>query len=331
MRQNLILPATVSGAYAQLLRDWLRQERPLNSNLLEELEHLRPLERVPLTTWEQWLKSAAKNQPSPDFGLKIGALTDHRHLGLLSHLPRYSPTLASALSDYLRFEGLQYGATWGRLVELPEGIGLRWLRPQQLDLLVEIVGLSSFYAYIKKYYAAKNIIKVSFSFPQPADTSAYDNYFSCPVEFDQKHLQLLFLREAMQSPVGQRDEDLRERLHSISALALNVSDPANDLVQSLLDFMQDSLPEGGAVLERFAERQGTTPRTIQKQLTTSGLNFRKLLTSVRQNAALHFLEDSSLTLADVAFLLGYSEQSAFNHAFVSWFGKTPKSYRESTG
>lgn len=328
MRNSLILPATVSGAYAQLLREWLQSVRSSDTKLLSELEKLRPLERVPLTTWEHWLQQASRSQESLEFGLAIGALTDHRHLGLLAHLTRYAPTLENALDDYLRFEGLQYGATWGRLVDIPEGTGLRWFRPDMLDPLVEVVGLASFYAYVRKYYSSKNVIGVSFTFPTPDNTSAYDRFFSCPVEFNQPYLQLKFPQRAMQSPVGQRDEALRERLLSVSAQSLNLSDPANKLIQELVDFMQDSLPEGGAVLERFAEQRGVTPRAFQKQLAACGLNFRKLLNSVRQNAAIHFLEDSTLTLAEVAFLLGYSEQSAFNHAFVSWFGKTPKSYRE---
>ena len=328
MRNSLILPATVSGAYAQLLREWLQSVRSPDEKLLSELELLRPLERVPLTTWEHWLQQAAKTQESSDFALAIGALTDHRHLGLLAHLTRYAPTLKNALDDYLRFEGLQYGATWGRLVDLPESTGLRWYRPDILDPLVEIVGLASFYAYVRKYYSAKNVIEISFTFPRPADTSAYDDYFDCPVEFDQPFLQLKFPQHAMRSRVGQRDEALHERLLAVSAQSLNLSDPANELIQELVHFMQDSLPEGGAVLERFAEQRGVTPRAFQKQLAASGLNFRSLLNSVRQNAAIHFLEDQALTLAEVAFLLGYSEQSAFNHAFVSWFGKTPKSYRE---
>lgn len=328
MRNTFILPATVSGAYVQLLREWLQSVETPDSKLLAELGQLRPLERVPLVTWENWLKQLTRTQRSPDFALSIGALTDHRHLGLLAHLTRYAPTLASALEDYLCFEGLQYGATWGRLANVPEGVGLRWFNPPILDPVVQIVGISSFYAYIRKYYSAKNVIRVSFTIPTPDDTSAYDKYFDCPVEFGQPFLQLLFPHHAMQLPVGHRDEALRERLQSVSTQSLNLSDPANELIQNLVDFMQDSLPEGGAVLERFAEKRCASPRAIQKQLATFDLNFRKLLNSVRQNAAIHFLEDPALSLAEVAFLLGYSEQSAFNHAFFGWFGKTPKTYRE---
>lgn len=320
---------TLSGAFAQLLRDWLQQERNPDPELLAELERLRPLQRVTLSAWMGWLQRAARTQRSPAFGLGIGALADHRHFGLLAHLPRYTSTVAEALADYLRFEGLQYGATWGRLVDGPDGIGISWVRPSDIDPLVEIVGLSSLCAYTRRHYSDRvGLKKIQFTFPRPEDTSAYDDFFGCQVEFGHKNLQLIFEREKEISSPKPRDEILRQRLHELASNALNISAPANDLVCELVDFMQDSLPEGGAVLERFAAQRGVTTRTIQKRLSESGLDFRTILTSVRQNASLYFLEDQSLTLAEVAFLLGYSEQSAFNHAFSGWFGASPNSYRD---
>lgn len=331
MALSRVAPPTISGAYAQLLREWLVMERVADAVLLAELERLRPQERVPLMRWQQWLQRTAAARESPAFALGIGARTSDRHLGLLTHLARCTPTLESALQDYLRFEGLQYGTTWARLEHLPDGIGLRWLIPRgALDPLVEIVGLSSFYTYARDTLSVGNVFgRVSFSFPEPADATLYRRYFACPVDFGQPYAQLLFLHDALHVSIGHRDEVLRERLHAVSTLALDLSGPASDLVRDLLDFIQGCLPEGGAVLDRFAARQGVTPRAIQKKLAARGLDFRGLLNSVRQNAALYFLADSSLTLAEVSFLLGYSEQSAFNHAFAGWFGTTPNAHRAS--
>lgn len=331
MTLSRVAQPTIAGAYAQLLREWLLRERVADADLLAELERLRPQERVPLLRWQQWLQRTAAARESPAFALGIGAVTADRHLGLLAHLARCTPTLESALQDYLRFEGLQYGMSWARLEHLPDGSGLRWLIPRGvLDPLVEIVGLSSFYTYARDTLAAGHLFaRVSFSFPEPADAAVYRRYFACPVEFGRSYAQLLFLRDALQRAVGRRDEALRARLHAASTLALDLSDPASQLVRDLLDFIQDSLPEGGAVLDRFAAQQGVTPRAVQKRLAAGGQDFRSLLTSVRQHSALYFLADSSLTLAEVSFLLGYSEQSAFNHAFAGWFGTTPNAHRLS--
>ena len=40
------------------------------------------------------------------------------------------------------------------------------------------------------------------------------------------------------------------------------------------------------------------------------------------------LEDERLSLAEIAFLLGYADQSAFNHAFRKWTGDSPLRFRK---
>jgi AraC-like DNA-binding protein len=54
--------------------------------------------------------------------------------------------------------------------------------------------------------------------------------------------------------------------------------------------------------------------------------YQKLLAAVRKEIALSYLKEKEATICDIAFLLGFSEQSAFNHAFKRWTGFTPREY-----
>jgi len=63
-------------------------------------------------------------------------------------------------------------------------------------------------------------------------------------------------------------------------------------------------------------------------LQERGLVFQDILEHTRRELALRYLEDKSLSLTDIALLLGYSEQSAFNRAFKRWYEQPPKSYRK---
>jgi len=71
-----------------------------------------------------------------------------------------------------------------------------------------------------------------------------------------------------------------------------------------------------------------TPRVLYRRLAAQGLNFRELRESALQQLAEQHLRDGRLSLADVALLLGYSEQSAFTRAFKRWTGHTPTQWRE---
>jgi AraC-like DNA-binding protein len=57
-----------------------------------------------------------------------------------------------------------------------------------------------------------------------------------------------------------------------------------------------------------------SPRTLQRRLNAHGMEFKGLVGETRQRFAVHYLKDRGNTLAEVAFLLGYSEGSAFNRA-----------------
>jgi AraC-like DNA-binding protein len=68
-------------------------------------------------------------------------------------------------------------------------------------------------------------------------------------------------------------------------------------------------------------------RTLQRHLAQAGLSFQALLDRSRQHLAEAYLRDPRLELAEIALLLGYSEQSAFQRAFKQWTGQTPRQWR----
>jgi AraC-like DNA-binding protein len=70
-----------------------------------------------------------------------------------------------------------------------------------------------------------------------------------------------------------------------------------------------------------------SPRTVQRRLREHGLDFKRLVDDTRRQFSLSYLRDPQNTLTEIAYLLGYSEVSAFNRAFKRWTGSTPVSYR----
>jgi AraC-like DNA-binding protein len=84
-------------------------------------------------------------------------------------------------------------------------------------------------------------------------------------------------------------------------------------------------------LARVAKKLAVSPRTLQRKLKENGMEFKKLTEDTRRRFALNYLRDRKHTLTEVAFLLGYSDVSAFNRAFKRWTATTPLDYRRKTG
>lgn len=92
-----------------------------------------------------------------------------------------------------------------------------------------------------------------------------------------------------------------------------------------------ALPDGSLKLPDIARDMGASPRTLQRRLAEHETNYREVVDEVRQRLAMIYLREGRASLKEVAFLLGYSEVSAFNHAFRRWTGAVPSAYREPLG
>jgi AraC-like DNA-binding protein len=80
------------------------------------------------------------------------------------------------------------------------------------------------------------------------------------------------------------------------------------------------------VLAQVARQIGMSARTLQRRLGEHGLDFKGLVDDTRRRFALNYLRDRANTPTEIAYLLGYSEVSAFNRAFRRWTGSTPARY-----
>ena len=77
----------------------------------------------------------------------------------------------------------------------------------------------------------------------------------------------------------------------------------------------------------MARRLHMSRRTLQRRLAEADTSYLRLVDDTRKDLALRYLEDASRSIMDVAFTLGFSQQSAFTRAFKRWTGVNPTEYR----
>ena len=80
-------------------------------------------------------------------------------------------------------------------------------------------------------------------------------------------------------------------------------------------------------MEAVARALHMSVRTLQRRLVASGVTFREVADAVRMQLAEEYLSDRAVSTAEVAFLLGFSDQTAFNRAFRRWTGQSPGRWR----
>ena len=87
------------------------------------------------------------------------------------------------------------------------------------------------------------------------------------------------------------------------------------------------LPDGEPQRPRIATILGMSERTLHRRLAAEGTSFQHLLDDTRRELAQHYLGQRNLSLADIAYLLGFTDQSSFFRASRRWFGTSPRDYR----
>jgi len=190
-------------------------------------------------------------------------------------------------------------------------------------------GLASGYLMLKNALPdnpTSQLQAVHFQYEQPADTSVHQAFFQCPLYFNQKHNALVFDTGLLQQTMPSRDLNLQKHLLQHANSLFEKVPQQNDFISQFNHQLNIALPEGRANINHIAASLNISAKTLQRRLKTHGIQFRSVLDNRRKMLAIQYL-DRSIGLIEIAFLLGYSEQSAFSRAFKGWFGCAPAQYK----
>lgn len=208
-------------------------------------------------------------------------------------------------------------------------VALRWwpLLPQQKRQLSEetLAGCVTFGYWISGVDIPPN--EVRFQHAAPIDGAEYQRIFRCPVLFEQVDNALVFPKRLLATPLGQADAQVRLMLDAYADRLLGEIRQGRSVLDSARLELSRQLPEMGAGLQQIAGRLALSPRTLQRRLREAGLSFNQLVDETRQQLVLHYLRDPALELAQIAFLVGFSEAGSLARACRRWTGQSPGEYR----
>jgi AraC-like DNA-binding protein len=178
----------------------------------------------------------------------------------------------------------------------------------------------------------KKIFPQQVCFKHPSsDTLLYSHYFQCQVQFDAKENALQFDTADLEIPTVKADKHIQQYLvERMDEEKRGISVRADTLLTDIRHLIKESLPSGIPSIIQVAEHQGVSARTLKRRLSEKGKTFRELVQHVQQEEALTLLKTSRQSISEIAFMTGFSEQSAFNRAFRRWTGQSPSDYRKKS-
>ncbi|MCC1496102.1 AraC family transcriptional regulator [Alcanivorax sp. 1008] len=173
-------------------------------------------------------------------------------------------------------------------------------------------------------------LAIFFKHAPRGDVGVYESHFGCPVYFESGRDALLVSKEAIETPNKLGDESIARFFDQYLEQQLNSRAAHSVLQQQVRRAVANVLSEGVPKLSRIASELNLGPRTLQRRLSEEGHSFQNVVDMAQKDLAQRLLRETDYSLAEVAFLTGFAEQSTFTRAFKRWAGQTPRSYRLST-
>lgn len=160
------------------------------------------------------------------------------------------------------------------------------------------------------------------------DTSRYESYFGCPVNFGCSEYGIVLQSDALDTKIASANAKRKRQMQGQAECCerqLGVGDTFSQQVQQM--FIQRMAFREKA-LDSIAEALAVSVRTLQRRLIAEGTSYRETVESARMTVAKQELRCSQRPLSEISELLGYSEQRAFRRAFREWTGSSPSEYRK---
>jgi AraC-like DNA-binding protein len=291
--------------------------------------------RVPETASREAWHQAIALTGDDAIGLHVAEWLPRGSLDLVEYALRTSATLG---------DGLDRLARYGRLINdrlavhvLRAGPGVRFvlatadarpLHPQRAEFTIALA------LRLARDATGAHLIplEVSFDHAAPADATEHAAFFRSPVRFasgvngmvlsDGDGARTLQAADAALSGVIQRRLD--KSLERMDTRDRHTDASAAARVRRLLI---DGMGQQQQSVQTIAREVGMSARTLARRLVDEGTSFRKIQDEVRHHLAIALLGDATVSIAEVAFFLGYAEPAPFHRSFKRWTGTTPQGYR----
>ena len=334
---------SIAAGFARALMD-LAVSKGASRKLLSERSGIDPVElqdqdnRIAFAKYIALMRAGKELCNDPALALHFGEAFDISELSIVGLIGQASETVADAFAQLNRYERLIAdvdGLAAGNRLVLSRSAGQLWLidtrkNPNDFPELTES-SFARMASSSRRMPGEKSFVKaVHVTHAEPAYRAEYDRIFQVPVVFESDKNALLMTDDSwlsLKNPLPSRYVFgiLSERAEALLK-SLESSKTTRGRVESLL---MPILHTGDANMDLIAGKLGFSRQTLFRKLKAEGVSFEKVLDELRHKLALHYLAGKKVSVNETAYLVGFSEPSAFTRAFKRWTGASPRTVRAS--
>lgn len=332
---------TVSGSFIRVLVDFCVANGLAASELLASCGQQQSLlddpdARISYLVFMDLCRLLAKQLNEPSVGVLIGQRMKPSFLGPYGIALISCSSARETLAAAARYSVLAVDVGSVEIEEQAKETFRLWCNPLSDNVpdgyIFDDLILSSWMSMMRQVLGLPDLapLWVSFKHRRPADVSAYESLFRCPLRFGAADYAIGTETKYLDMPLTQGHPEIKASMNALCEQMLKkLQSPAEPAwLGETRRLIVESFKNGSPDLTEIAKKMNTGPAALKARMARSSLTFRQLVEDVRYELALRYLQDPMLTLVDIAYLLGFSEQSAFQRAFKRSAGITPGQHRK---
>ena len=288
--------------------------------------------RVPEATMESAWRLAAQCTRDDAIGIHVAESLPRGAFDLVEYAVRASPSLAVGLERLAGYGRLVSDRVAGR-VEMHAGSLMLLIRDRGAGPLHPARAEFALATALKtaRECAGDDITpqQVSFVHPAPADVTEHRQFFRIPVRFGSGANAMTLSADDAKRRMRDADEALLALVRRRLDKAVAAEEQTGSLASRVRRLLVESLGRHPLSPDGAAQALAVSRRTLCRRLAEEGTSFRMIFDDVRRESACGLLLDRTLSVADIAFFLQYSEPAAFHRSFRRWTNQTPVTFRNT--
>jgi AraC-like DNA-binding protein len=287
--------------------------------------------RIAVRLWELLPEASAR----PHFGLWLAEQVKDAPLTVASWFILSSSSVELGLSRTLAFQRLLHDQANGMLEQTDEQttyvhrVGDAGFRapPAAIEF-----GFAQLVLLVRRATGRPVVpSRIAFQHASPENSAEHRRFFGASPVFNAARDELAFDRVTRELPVVSADPALGELVQAHAERLLAELPSVTTWASRVLRALGTDLSQGNVGVDQVARALSVPTRTLQRRLQEEGTSFEDVADRLKRDLAERYLCDRRLGIQETAFLLGYSDVSAFHRAFSRWTGMSPSRYRESRG
>jgi AraC-like DNA-binding protein len=295
--------------------------------------------RIPFSVEQALWMAAARLSGDPAFGVHAAERVRPGVFGVFDYAVRTAPTLGASFDRLSRYNRLVHDAAV--ITVLRQGGTVRVEHALRDPTLVQVRHAAEFtlaaIAVVARQITGGPVVfrvaELRHERPESHVVAEIERVVGVAPRFGCRCNALETDAETLDRPSATADASLLRVIerHAEMLLAERPDDggPTGSVAGRVRSVLSARLAQGDASLAVVATHLGTTERALQRRLAHEGVTFESVLDDLRHDLARRYLADKGISVAEIAYLLGYADPSPFYRAFRRWTGTTPREARRA--